>query len=284
MATNQYFKSNFRSPAADQSLVESLIIESIKIYGIDVKYIPRDFVNLDQLFGEDQSSAFTQSYEIEVYVKNIDSFGGDGKFLSKFGLEIRDEFTFSVSRKRFTDEVTSNNTALIRPREGDLLFLPTPIDKRNRLFEITYVNSEEVFYQIGKLYTFEIRCKLFELGGESFNTGVAEIDSYDSFAINKSIIMEQGTGDFIPGQIVTIQNSTDSATVVFWSEQSRVLVLSNIKGEFDSGIVTSTTASWEIGSTDNDVVAKPAVNNDNDFLNTKSIDIVDFSEKNPFSE
>ena len=124
MATNQYFSSNYFASSTDQVLTENLMIEAIKIYGIDVKYLPRNLVDYDKIYGEDDSSSFDDYYTVEMYVKNIDGFQGDGQFLSKFGIEIRDEMTFSVARKRFIQEVSTNEPDVSRPRRCSSLGRP----------------------------------------------------------------------------------------------------------------------------------------------------------------
>lgn len=285
MATNQFFRSSYFSTDKDQVLLNNLNREAIQVQGIDVKYIRREFVNYDKLFGEDQSSKFENSYDIEMYVKSVDSFGGDGKFLSKFGLEIRDEITFSVNRDRFTAEVIANEPDISRPMEGDLIWVMSAIDKRARVFEITYVNSEEVYYQLGRLYTWEIQTKVFEYAGETFETGVDEIDVLDEYKIDRILTMTAGTGDFAIGETVTIAETSSSAVVIFWNPLNQQLTVSNIVGQFDTGRVVGQTslASWDILSIDT-YVDSVSSNSDNDFIKDKEIDIVDFSEKNPFSE
>lgn len=285
MATNQFFRSSYFSTDKDQVLINNLNREAIQVQGIDVKYIRREFVNYDKLFGEDQSSKFERSYDIEMYVKSVDSFGGDGKFLSKFGLEIRDEITFSVNRDRFTTEVVNNEPDIVRPMEGDLIWVMSAIDKRARVFEITYVNSEEVYYQLGKLYTWEIQTKVFEYGGESFDTGVVEIDVLDEYKIDRTVTLTAGSGNFAIGEVVTIAATSSSANVVFWEPISKNLTITNTVGQFDTGRIVGSTslASWDIESVET-FVDSISSNSDNDFIKQKEIDIVDFSEKNPFSE
>ena len=132
MATNQYF-NNYGTNTPDQRLIESIIIESIKVYGIDVNYLPRTLVNEDTIFGEDRVSQFKDSRVIEMYIKNVEGFEGQGDFLSKFGLDIRDQITFTVAIRRF-DQLESGYP---RPREGDLIYFP--LGERAGLFEIQFV-------------------------------------------------------------------------------------------------------------------------------------------------
>jgi hypothetical protein len=167
----------------EQRLVEDLIIESIKIYGIDVCYIPRTVVKKDFLFGEDVLSQFNHHYMIEMYIKNVDGFGGDGDFLSKFGLEIRDQMVLTVAQRRFHEEIGADETTptnetpgIDRPSEGDLIFFPL----NNKLFEVKFVEHEAVFYQMGSLQTYDLTLELFEYSHEQINTGVDRIDSIET--------------------------------------------------------------------------------------------------------
>jgi hypothetical protein len=178
LATNFYF-NNFQS-SQEQLLIENLVVESIKIYGHDLFYLPRTRVNFDNIYGEDPVSEFRIVYPIEMYIKNVDGFKGDGDFLSKFNLEIRDQVTFTVARRVFNEEVGSLE-AIVRPREGDLIYFPL----NNKIFEIKFVEHEAIFYQLGALQTFDITCELFEYSNERFITGYSDIDNlYDNFTID----------------------------------------------------------------------------------------------------
>jgi hypothetical protein len=169
MATNFYF-NNFQS-SQEQLLIENLVIESIKIYGLDVFYLRRTKRDYDTLYGEAPVSEFNGSYMVEMYVKSVDGFKGDGDFLSKFNLEIRDQITFCVARRTFSEEIGGYED-MIRPLEGDLVFFPL----NNKCFEIKFVEHEAIFYQLGSLQLWELTCELFEYSGERFNTGIEEID------------------------------------------------------------------------------------------------------------
>lgn len=169
MATNFYF-NNFSS-SQEQLLIEDLITESIKIYGHDVYYIPRKIRSVDNIFNEDSSSYYDMSYFVEMYIKNVDGFEGDGDFLSKFNLEIRDRVTFTLSRRTFNNEIGSQE-AIIRPKEGDLIFFPL----NRKIFQIKFVEHESIFYQLGALQTYDLICELFEYSGERLDTGIPDID------------------------------------------------------------------------------------------------------------
>jgi hypothetical protein len=170
MATNFYF-NNFQN-SQEQLLIENLIIESIKIYGQDMYYIPRVIMNKDDIYGADDISEYNRVYPVEFYIKSVDGFTGDGNFMSKFGLEIRDQVVFSIAQRVFYEEV-GVDSKLLRPNEGDLIYFPL----NNKIFKIMFVNKFEMFYQLGALQTWEITCELFEYSSEKFNTGIPEIDS-----------------------------------------------------------------------------------------------------------
>ena len=170
MATNFFF-NNFQS-SQEQLLIENLVIESIKIYGHDVYYIPRKLNNYDDVYGADDQSSYEVAYPIEMYIKSFDGFKGDGNFMSKFGLEIRDQVVFSMAQRIFNEEV-GQYTTQVRPNEGDLIYFPL----NKKCFQIKFTNKFEMFYQLGALQTWEVTCELFEYSGELLNTGIPEIDS-----------------------------------------------------------------------------------------------------------
>lgn len=178
MTTNFYF-NNFQN-SMEQQLLENLIIESIKIYGEDMYYVPRTLNNKDKIYGEDDISTYDSATLVEFYIKNVDGFGGDGSFMSKFGLEIRDQVTFVIAKRVFEEEVDQNGT-LIRPREGDLVYFPL----NKKLFQIKYVDNKPIYYPMGALQTYELTCELFEYSGEQFNTGIPDIDDIqDKLSLN----------------------------------------------------------------------------------------------------
>lgn len=175
MATNFYF-NNF-SASGEQALLENLIIESIKIHGVDTYYIPRKIVNKDSTFREQALAEYGEAVSIEMYIRNIDGFEGDGEFLSKFGVEVRDQITFSVAMRVFDDEV-GKLLRRDRPLENDLVWFPF----NKALFQIKFVKKKPVFYQLGALQFYDIVCELYEYSNEIFNTGVDIIDeTYNAF-------------------------------------------------------------------------------------------------------
>lgn len=172
MATSVYFRNydNFN----EQNLIDDLVIESIRLYGVDVSYISGSFNNQDSILNEDDTPIYDEMFEFEVYVKNVDGFEGEGDFLSKFGLEIRDQVTFTVAIRTFERFVTRNDQTRVRPKENDIIWLPL----NRKMYRITYVEHESVFYQAGALQVYDIKCELMEYSNETFDTGRPEIDSY----------------------------------------------------------------------------------------------------------
>jgi len=159
---------------SEQNLYEDLVIESLKIFGQDVYYIPRTLVNRDNILGEDPASKFDDAFLIEAYLENIDGFEGQGDLFSKFGLEIRDEATFVLSRRQWEKIVGIFSSDLVnpRPQEGDIIFLPMT----NSFFEISYVEDDSPFYQLSNLPVYRMQCSLFEYSDEDFDTGIESID------------------------------------------------------------------------------------------------------------
>ncbi len=169
---SSYFKDN----SGEQNLVEDLSVESIKINGRDMIYIPRQLLDEDKLFGEDNSAKFSKGYEFEMYIQSVNGFEGDGDILSKFGIQINDRMELVVARKRFEQEVTTYEPSITRPREGDIIFFPLS----RTLFEINFVEHENPFYQVGKLYTYLLICETFSYGQEDLETGFSRVDDFET--------------------------------------------------------------------------------------------------------
>jgi len=239
MATNVFF-NNFDS-YAEKNLIEDLIIESIKMYGHDVYYSPRQLVAIDSTFNEDRISRYVNTYLVEMYIKNIEGFEGEGDFLSKFGVQIRDEITFSIAQRVFNNEIGAIEIQS-RPREGDLIYLPLT----NRVYQVKFVEHEAVFYQMGGLQTYDIRCELFEYSNEELSTGLDAIDS-----IQKQYSLDAGILDrgdlYANGDIII---------------------------DVDTGRIQNANTSF--------ISTDPFA--DNVTLETDGDNIIDFSETNPFSE
>ena len=291
MPTNPYVS---HSVTSEQSLYEDLIIESIRMYGEDVYYLPRDIVNRDTILNEDVESQFNNSYTVEMYIENTEGFEGEGNLLSKFGLEIRDEATFIVSRKKWVEYVGNNEASQIRPEEGDLIYLPLS----KSLFEISFVEHEQPFYQLSNLPVYKLQARLFEYNDEEFNTGVAEIDEIESihaftttltisgtvgsgFVLNERVQQDIGTtGETISGEIVRIDSNLIAVANIETSD--------NEYHEFTSGAtivgLTSSTTGMIAAEPEPMKIENDTYQIQNDAFNIMAEPIIDFSEQNPFGE
>ena len=175
MTRNVYFTHGTKN---EQYLLEDLIVESLSIYGSDFYYIPRTLVGKDEILGEDRLSKFKTAYPVEMYLENVDGFEGQGAFIQKFGLMIEQTATLTVARRRWEQLVGRYGQTVIptRPCEGDLLYFPLS----NAMFEIKYVESQDPFYQLGKLYVYRLSVELFQYASEKIETGIKEIDVFES--------------------------------------------------------------------------------------------------------
>jgi hypothetical protein len=276
MATNKYFRNY--SYGREQRVEDDLTVEAIKIYGVDVQYMPRTIFNEIEEFGEDPLSKFDLAVPIEVYVNNLENFQGEGDFLSKFNLEIRDQITLTMARRRWDqirteklfDEVgnaylTEDNPAIYssntdnyllesgsangysisssRPLEGDLIYIPFINNGNGAIYEVKFVEHERVFYQHGKLYTYEMTCELFRYSSERFDTGNNAIDIIES-RLKRDIL-----------------------------DYSYLMENSDVMLSEDGGYIVQEFRLESVTSSAN-----------NELFTQRSFIDVDFSERNPFSE
>ena len=194
MALNPHF---LQGSQGEQRLVQDLINEHLKIYGVEVTYIPRKFVRQQTIIREVQSSVFDDNFLLEAYVNTFDGYGGQGDIMTKFGVSLRDELTVTISKERFEDFISpflasdDDYTLSSRPREGDIIFFPLG----QRLFEVKFVEHEQPFYQLGKNYVYQLKCELFEYEDEVLDTGIDIIDSQleDVGYISKLQLIGAGT-------------------------------------------------------------------------------------------
>jgi hypothetical protein len=185
MPTTNFFFNN-QNFTSEQRLLDNLTVEMIKIFGVDVIYLPRTTPNIDKLFLEDPTSEFNNAIHMEMYIKNFEGWGGQPDLMSKFGINMADQITFCVSRSRFQEDIGVPYN-LLRPREGDLIYFSIP----NAIFEIKFVEHESTFYQTGSLQFFELKCERFNYSNELLNTGVEDIDVIEpeySFATDGHLI------------------------------------------------------------------------------------------------
>jgi len=209
MATNSYFR-NYDN-VYEQNLIDDLVIESIQIYGIDVIYIARSqtLQGEDKILNEDDMPMYDEVYFFETYVKNVDGFEGEGDFLSKFGLQIRDQVTFTTAIRTFERHVTKDAQSRIRPYEGDLIWFPL----NEKIYEIKHVEHESIFYQTGALQVYDMRCELIEYSGQRFDTGRPEIDGYfadiDTTSANVNTLTELANTDPIADNVFFEKEADD---------------------------------------------------------------------------
>lgn len=242
---NPYFHSGVPiGRSSEQNLYEDLIIESLKIYGFEVFYMPRKSFNEDAILGEDPLNKFEHAYPIEMYMENVQGFEGEGDLISRFGVELRDTARFVVSRRRW-NEVAGRfgNTILsTRPAEGDLIYFPLT----KSMFEIKRVSALDPFFQVGKLYVYKIDVELYQFSDERIDTGIEEIDN------------------------ILDTKRLDIAQFEFYKEDGTELLL---EYESESSLVLENYTTEALD---------PAA--DNEDFNTDIDDILDFTERNPFGE
>jgi len=278
MATNIYFQNSI----PDQNLLNEIHREVIQQAGIDVMYIPRTIVKEDLVMNEDVLSQFDNAYEIEMYVKSSDNFGGPDDAISKFGLDIRDELILVVHAESF--KFATNITT---PLEGDLIYFPLS----KGLFEIKFVEDEQPFYQVGKNYVFELTCEVFQYGEEKIDTGTDadKVERENAYAVDL-LLTAGGTGTYIIDEEVyqgaNLAAATSKAIVVSWVVSTRTLRINNISGTFATGTnITGSDSSavWSLTSYDDQLLPTTPYA-DNKIFETDGDSILDFSEMDPWSE
>lgn len=243
MPTNVFF-DNFDNHG-EQQLYEDLIVEYIQIGGHDLWYIPRRIGNMDPIYDADDVSFFNKAYQIEMFIKSVDGFEGDGDYMSRFGgIEIRNQVTFTVAKRVFNENIGIPEN-FVRPREGDLIYFPL----NKKVFQINYVDNKPFFYPFGELFTYDLYCELYEYSQEEFDTGIPEID----------IIQER-----------------ESTNLYDWAIQD-----SDGKAILDSAgnpILTSTYGN------EDDTINTPTDQQDNEEIQDAADLILDFTETDPFSD
>lgn len=287
MATSVYFNNFSATTINQQRLMEDVIVESIKIMGHDCWYVPREgFDPTDPIYGENTKSKFERAYGMEFYLANVEGYEGDGDFFSKFGLEIRDTSNFICSRRSFEKYIPSS--IAIRPREGDLIFVPM----LQKLFEIKFVEEELMFFSLGKRtpYIYELRCELFRYSQESINTGVDVIDHVEhSLGYAIEVNVTNGTGNYERDEIVyqgaNLTYATATADVREWNPLTNILEIINVKGAFATNttlIGANSNAQYTVATTDDMGDYLNYDTYDNRHIQDEANTFIDFSETNPF--
>ena len=244
MPTNVYFDTGTTS---EQILYENLIIEQLSVFGQDVYYLPRKLINKDTLFGEDASSSFNDAYIIEMYLDNIEGYEGQKEMMTRFGVDMQDEATWVVSKRRFEQLISLDQNLIesTRPNEGDLIYFT----KGNKLFEITFVDHDDPFYQLQNLPVFKMRCRTFDYSHEDIATGVSDIDDIETSHSLDALAYQ-----------VTLESGTESGTNYLLTEDGDWIV----------------SEEYSVAAVD--------LTSDSDFFESQGDSILDFSEMNPFGE
>ena len=288
MATNPYV--NWISSTEEQALVRSLTTEFIRYHSIGVMYLPRTLRREDILYNEDTMSQFADaSVRLPVYIKDVQGWGGTGDFLSKFGIRVNDTVSLVVSREKFIESMSV--LGIERPTEGDLVYLPAPIDA---LFEIKFVEHEKSqgqFYPLGGLYFFEMRCQLHTYAQEDFATSDTSIDIFETQqAYSQELIFASGSGTFVVGETayegMSVPAATATGIVGSWANSTNTLTLTYITGEFsNTGTVRAATSNavYTLQAAPDRLESPNDPNNDNAYLNDESLDLIDTSEQNAIS-
>ena len=286
MATNQYF-NHHGTNTPENRLIENLMIESIKTYGIDVYYLPRTLNNEDTLLGEDASASYDSAHTIEMYIKTVDGFEGSGDFISKWGLQIKDQITFTVAKRRWQELGLSTDGRDKIPHEGDLIYFPIT----KALFQILFIEDEAIFYQTGQLQSYDMLCEMFTYSDQTFDTGIDELDAIErSHSYSVDFTMNTGSGNYTVGETVYQGASLAAATVKgevgSWNSTTKILNLLNMTGYF-SGTVNiigdSSSATYTITSFDAQAsAANTAATSSNVEIEAEADAIIDFTEGNPF--
>lgn len=300
MATNFYF-NNFPAKLGDgavitpeQILVENLVIEALQIYGMDVYYLPRTTRDeVDYLYGEDPLKEYRSAHAVEMYLENTTTMDGEQDFISKFGLEIKDEVTMLISRLKFRYAVNG----LTRPREGDLVYIPL----LTGFFEITYVeheNNQAMFYTLGRgrggnIYVYALKMKQFVFSNEIIDVGVKEIDNQiRSYYMKTRLSLGSGVGHFVNDEVVyqgtSVANSTAQA-LVYQFQPNAYIDVYRMQGDFTSSANVkgeTSGAEWTITLASDAATMNNAYEDifDNARIERAADGIIDFTEINPFGE
>ena len=284
MATSVYFNNYNSSP--EQRLIEDLMIETIKINGVDCYYIPNINESArDLLYGEDPLKKFTAAYPLELYITNVDGYEGEREFFSKFGLEIRNNMSVIVSKRSFSRWVPQTYH---RPREGDLIYIPF-LSQTGEMYEIKYVNYTEAFYVMGNKFPFFYKLELekFKYSQETIDVGVEQIDNIVvQEAYTVSLSMNTGSGNYVVGEDVHDATYAAKGVVTSWNDSTKILKVTDLIGSFANNVTVTGNTSGAIHNTTStpDELMDPQEREmyDNKIIQTEGNTYLDLSETNPF--
>ena len=282
MALSKFFSHSQNVQNTNEHyLVQSMVDESIKNFGIDVEYLPRTQNNIDTILNDAETSSFTTNYTIEAYLGTLEGFGGQDQ-IGQFGFEVRDTADFIISKNRFETVVTTADSTITRPREGDIIFFPFT----KQLFELTFVEDEQPFFQLGKFYVYQVSTALFRYEDEDFDTGHADIDQVETDLAQRTILTLQagGTGTFVAGETVTQGTITAEVLTIVGT----ALTVIDRSGDFAVSLSIpvvggTSSASWIITAVDTDTMANDLLSDNLEF-ETEGASVIDFTESNPFGE
>ena len=271
MATSVYFDKGTNN---EQTLYEDLLIEQLKVFGHDVYYLPRTLVKEDTLFGEDVLSKFDDAYGIEMFMEEVEGYGGDKELVSKFGLEIRDEVTFVVARRRWITLIGADSNLIVstRPNEGDLIYFP----RIQKLFEINFVDHDDPFYQVDNLPVFKMYCSTFEYSSEQLDTGIAAVDTIEDTS-SLDVLFYQ----------ISLEQAADYNENMALEDGDLLLEetdADNILSETDSAGNSLITEYGDYIISESYVIDTIDENATNIFIETQADSVLNFTEGNPFGE
>ena len=286
MPTSTYFPPYYEGYSGEQNLVQDLVDEQIKLFGSDIYYLPRTILK-DNTLDDVIYSKFESQFQVEMLLSNVEGFGEQSEFISKFGIRITDEVKFIVSARRWAEseaQYTPDLTVPGRPNEGDLLYFPLTTD----IYEIKFVERESPFYQFGKIQFIIMTAEIYEIGNDKIDTGIDEIDEIEqlfssAIALNMKV---GGTDDFTIGEVVTGSISNETGEVKSWNPATRVIQIINRTGTFvenesltgnDSGAVWIVDNFSTIENTNSEY-------DQNKYIEDEADTLIDWGEKNPFGE
>jgi hypothetical protein len=286
MPTSPYFPTYYEGYSGEQNLVQDLVDEQIKLFGSDIYYLPRTILK-DNTLDDVIYSKFESQFQVEMLLSNVEGFGEQSEFISKFGIRITDEVKFIVSARRWAESEEEYTPALTvpgRPNEGDLLYFPLTTD----IYEIKFVERESPFYQFGKIQFIIMTAEIYEIGNDKIDTGIEVIDEIEqlfssAIALNMKV---GGTGDFDIGEVVTGSISNETGEVKSWNPTTRVIQIINRTGTFvenesltgdDSGAVWVVNNFSTIENTNSDY-------DQNKYIEDTANSLIDWGEVNPFGE
>jgi hypothetical protein len=286
MPTSPYFPPYYEGYSGEQNLVQDLVDEQIKLFGSDIYYLPRTILKENTL-DDVIYSKFESQFQVEMLLSNVEGFGEQSEFISKFGIRITDEVKFIVSARRWAEseeQYSPNLTVPGRPNEGDLLYFPLTTD----IYEIKFVERESPFYQFGKIQFIIMTAEIYEIGNDKIDTGIEAIDEIEqlfssAIALNMKV---GGTGNFTVGEVVTGSISNETAEVKSWDPITRIIQVINRTGTFveDESLTGDDSGAVWVVSTFSTIENTNSEYDQNKYIEDTANPLIDWGEVNPFGE